>query len=432
MLEKINLALADHVAGKMLSTVGKRMYFPQGIVAQAEQSNSATIRATAGMVVRNSTPLILSAVQKEIPNMKSRDIVSYAPVAGIPELRDMWKEHIVLSNPNLNTKHITRPIVCSGLTHGINLVLTLFLEPNDIVITQNCLWENYQHIVETYKGGHLELCKMFDNQGRFLANSFQKVLRSVASRKRKIILSLNFPNNPTGLCLLKEDEELLLDCLIQEAERGIPIAVISDDAYFGLFYEDNCVPYSLFSRLASLHRNILAVKIDGATKEFLAWGLRVGFVTFGNPELNSDIQDALEQKVLGLIRATVTCGSRLSQSLVLKMLEDSNSKQELKKIFEVLKSKYILVKQELENIKPDFPSSPLTPLHFNGGYFMCFECGKISATALRLSLLNKEKIALIQVNNMLRFTFASVDDEKISLVIRKIYEHAHSIEEAAS
>ena len=38
---------------------------------------------------------------------------------------------------------------------------------------------------------------------------------------------------------------------------------------------------SLFGLLAGRHPNLLAVKLDGATKELFVWGLRCGFITFG-------------------------------------------------------------------------------------------------------------------------------------------------------
>jgi len=62
------------------------------------------------------------------------------------------------------------------------------------------------------------------------------------------------------------------------AEAGCNIVAITDDAYFGLFYEDS-LKESLFGKLANLHPRILAVKLDGATKEEFVWGFRTGFIT---------------------------------------------------------------------------------------------------------------------------------------------------------
>ena len=71
--------------------------------------------------------------------------------------------------------------------------------------------------------------------------------------------------------------KVIKDC----AETGAKILICCDDAYFGLNYEENIETQSLFAYLADIHENVLAVKIDGPTKEDYVWGLRCGFLTFG-------------------------------------------------------------------------------------------------------------------------------------------------------
>lgn len=39
------------------------------------------------------------------------------------------------------------------------------------------------------------------------------------------------------------------------------IVAVTDDAYFGLFFEE-CMKESIFSHLANLHPRILVVKVD--------------------------------------------------------------------------------------------------------------------------------------------------------------------------
>ena len=51
------------------------------------------------------------------------------------------------------------------------------------------------------------------------------------------------------------------------AKAGKKIVVVLDDAYFGLVYEKGVHGESLFAEFAALHENVLAVKLDGCTKE---------------------------------------------------------------------------------------------------------------------------------------------------------------------
>ena len=93
--------------------------------------------------------------------------------------------------------------------------------------------------------------------------------------------------------------------------------VISDDAYFGLFYKDS-ITESLFGRLANIHPRVLAIKVDGATKEEYTWGFRVGFLTFA---INSDaMNEYLEEKVMGVIRTSISNGPTPSQTFILHAL----------------------------------------------------------------------------------------------------------------
>ena len=87
-----------------------------------------------------------------------------------------------------------------------------------------------------------------------------------SSGKKKIVL-LNFPNNPTGYTPTEKETNKIVKIIKKEAEKGSKIITIIDDAYFGLVYEKGVFKESIFSDFAGLHENVLAVKIDGASKE---------------------------------------------------------------------------------------------------------------------------------------------------------------------
>ncbi len=97
-------------------------------------------------------------------------------------------------------------------------------------------------------------------------------VRQAGQRRGKAIIILNFPNNPTGYSLTLEEADRITAGLLEIAREGTDILAITDDAYFGLQYEDNLLRESMFARLAGLHPNILAVKADGPTKEDYVWG----------------------------------------------------------------------------------------------------------------------------------------------------------------
>jgi aspartate/methionine/tyrosine aminotransferase len=102
--------------------------------------------------------------------------------------------------------------------------------------------------------------------------------------------------------------------LTREAEKGSRVLVLADDAYFGLVYEDDVARESVFARLADAHENLLAVKIDGATKEDYVWGFRVGFLTYACKGITPAVCAALEAKTGGAVRGSISNASHLSQT----------------------------------------------------------------------------------------------------------------------
>ncbi|MBW1225653.1 hypothetical protein KYD80_25945, partial [Escherichia coli] len=86
------------------------------------------------------------------------------------------------------------------------------------------------------------------------------------------------------------------------------------------------------------------IRLDGATKEFFAWGFRVGFLTFG---LKDDTtKNILEAKVKGLIRSNISSGPTPSQSAIKYVLEHPESfDKEIQANIDTLESRYKVTKE---------------------------------------------------------------------------------------
>jgi aspartate/methionine/tyrosine aminotransferase len=176
--------------------------------------------------------------------------------------------------------------------------------------------------------------------------------------------------------------------------------------------------------MASLHERVLAIKIDGPTKEDYVWGLRMGFVTFGSAGLTEAAYEALVKKLMGAIRSSVSCSNTPAQYLMLKTMADPRTVGEKAHNRSLLKRRYETVKAFLaEN-----PANPvLTPLPFNSGYFMSFRCS-ISAEAIRETLLKDYGIGTIALGDRyLRVAFASVDADRLPEIYRTIYDVAAAL-----
>ncbi|HOQ29103.1 MAG TPA: aminotransferase, partial [Armatimonadota bacterium] len=73
-------------------------------------------------------------------------------------------------------------------------------------------------------------------------------------------------------------------------------------------YNEDALQESIFARLAGAHERIVAIKVDGPTKEDYVWGFRAGMLTFSASAKTSDevLYRALERKVAGAIRSTLS------------------------------------------------------------------------------------------------------------------------------
>jgi aspartate/methionine/tyrosine aminotransferase len=200
----------------------------------------------------------------------------------------------------------------------------------------------------------------------------------------------------------------MVDVLKVIADSGINIVAVVDDAYFGMFYGDS-ITESMFGKLCGLSPNLLPIKLDGPTKEMFVWGFRVGFITFGVNE--KETLSALEQKVAGNIRGTISNVSNLSQTLILSTLKDPNFEKEQKANIDIMQAR---AKKCMEILRNPAYFDHFSPYPFNSGYFLCLKLNVVEAEPLRIYLLDKYGVGTISTGvKDLRIAFSSVELEDL-------------------
>ena len=419
---ELNTILEETIAGRLLSNLGRRFYFPKGIVAQSTEAKKAATLAngTIGMAYANGKPLILSAIADNMASLTPEESVAYAPTAGVEKARSVWKDMMIQKNPSLNPAEISLPVVVPGLTAGLSCTADIFISKGSHLIVSEPCWENYGLIFEVRRGARLVPVPFVSTGPGLDMEAIRAAVRHQA-QSGTVRIIFNFPNNPSGYSPTVEEEEALVSIIKEAAENGADVLVICDDAYFGLFYEDNISRESLFVRFAAIHERVLAIKIDGPIKEDYVWGLRMGFLTFGSKGLNQTHYDALVKKLMGAIRSSVSCANTSAQHLMLKAMEDPRTPGEKDAYRIMLQRRYNLVKTFV-NTHPNHPV--LRPLPFNSGYFMSFYCA-MDAEVLRQELLTKHGIGVIALGeHCIRVAFSSIDEEKIGMVYQVIYDTA--------
>ena len=425
LAEELNERLSGSIASDLLSEFGKRFFFPRGIAAQSAEATSTAKRynATIGMAFEDGAPMMLPSLAAQFQSLTSREAVSYAPNGGDAELRARWSGQIRQKNPSLGDTPIGTPTVVAGLTNGLAQLADLFVETGDHVIIPNQFWGNYRLIFEERKLAEVRTFPFYTDVGTFDVAGFVSALE-VSRDRGKAIVILNFPNNPTGYSPSEDEATGIVEAIAAEAARGTKLLVVTDDAYFGLFYEPETHKQSLFAQLASIHPNVLAAKVDGPTKEDFVWGFRIGFVTFAGAAMTDDQLQALERKLLGAIRSSISNSSRPAQSLLLKTMAADQYESEKKRYFDVLSARYAIVREIVDGK----PTDLLAPLPFNSGYFMSFRVVSNQAELLRTRLLTERHIGTIAIqDSYLRVAYSGIDDIDIRPLYDEVYSMAASL-----
>jgi aspartate/methionine/tyrosine aminotransferase len=423
---ELNTILSGSVADALLSDLGKRLYFPKGIVAQSAEAkkHASRMNATIGIAYKGGKPLSLPSIRTLLPDLEPEEIFPYAPTQGVEQFREAWKKEIERKNPEVAGKPFSLPIVVPGLTAGVSTLADMFTGPGDVIILPDLYWDNYPLIFETRREARLATFPFFtqDCSGMDVKGMAEALRREKG--RGKLVLLLNFPNNPTGYSPTRREAAEILAVLEEVARSGTRLLVITDDAYFGLFYEEETYPQSLFAPLATLHENIMAAKIDGSTKEHLTWGFRTGFLTLGSKALTAEQYDALTRKLMGAVRSTASNSSILAQSLILRALRSPTLEAEKAEAFRILKERYQRSKKVLSGKKSD----TITALPFNSGYFMSFRLNRGSSEQLRKALLMNEGVGTIATDDRcLRVAYCSVETEKLEELFDFVYMTADKV-----
>jgi aspartate/methionine/tyrosine aminotransferase len=363
--------------------------------------------------------MYLECIHENLKAFLPSELFTYAATKGLPELRKLWLDKMLKQNPSLAGKSLSMPVVTNALTHGLSIVADLFCSEGDYVVTPDKFWGNYRMIFAVRRGGNIVTFNTFADDC-YNVDGFLKKIGECGKLKPKVLVLLNFSNNPTGYTLVESEADKLVNGLKEIADSGVELVCIVDDAYFGMFYGD-CIRESLFSRLAGISPNILAVKLDGATKEMFVWGLRVGFITFALPfGAKEQLLDALEEKVEGDIRATISSCANPSQNMILKALKHRDMDSQIAKNIDILKERAFAAMKVVADPKY---RDRFTVYPFNSGYFMCLKLNNVDAEKLRIYLLDNYGVGTIaQSSTDLRIAFSCIDKEDFAELYDIIYE----------
>ena len=401
------------------SKLGENIILPQDVLIQSKETAAipGAINATIGIATSNKKAMALPSINKVITEINNSEYLPYSPTPGLPKMRELWKEKILADNPSINKDFLSLPMVTTGITQGIDIAANLFSESGDALLLPNLFWQNYAQIYTIKLGNKIYKYNQFDENNEFSISNFKETLYSI--KEDKISLILNFPNNPTGYTPSDAELNSLVDVISTYAKenKNKQLIIVSDDAYFGLFFEKNHKTPTLSATYKlSENENCLIVKLDGITKEFYSWGLRVGFITYYTK--NNELRKVLLEKTQGYLRSTTSSPSNLSQQIAVRLLDNKQSLEEKEINDKIIEERYNELKQAISKEQLD---QLVRVLPFNSGYFFTIKLpSNINAHEFRLKFLNEYKYGVYSMDDEhIRIAFSCLDKELIPELINK-------------
>ena len=158
-------------------------------------------------------------------------------------------------------------LVTIGVSEAIDLAVRAIVEPGDEILYHEPCFVSYAPTIRLAHGVPVAV------ETR-LANEFRLTVEDLAAKvsPRTKALLVNFPCNPTGAALTREDMEKIADfCL----ERGI--LLLADEVYSELVYPDDAsaVKPISFSSIPRLRGHM--VLLNGFSKSWAMTGYRLGY-----------------------------------------------------------------------------------------------------------------------------------------------------------
>ncbi len=158
-------------------------------------------------------------IMHELFSYPSRDVFGYSPTSGLNRVRQALREEYLARrqfDPALD-----QILVTAGSLQGLNLLTRLWVNPGDVIVTENPTFAGALHVFRAY-GAHIVGIPI-DGEGLQV-----DLLDAVVRRgpRPKFLYIQPIAQNPTGVSLSPARRRLLLEWA---SESRLPI--IEDDAY---------------------------------------------------------------------------------------------------------------------------------------------------------------------------------------------------------
>ncbi|PTE71386.1 aminotransferase class I/II-fold pyridoxal phosphate-dependent enzyme [Staphylococcus devriesei] len=185
---------------------------------------------------------------------------SYSHNKGLPETREAISQYF--KNKYGFYYNEEEIIVTNGASEALDTSLRSIIEPGDEILIPGPIYAGYIPLIETL-GGHPVYIDTTNSNFKVTP----ELIAHHITNKTKAIL-LNYPTNPTGVILEREEVEALVNEL-----KNREVFIISDEIYAENTFKGQ---HTSFAEYQEIRDQLLL--IGGLSKSHSATGIRIGFL----------------------------------------------------------------------------------------------------------------------------------------------------------
>lgn len=292
-----------------------------------------------------------------------RGQTSYTSNMGLLSLRNSIAAYVARKS-GIEYDPENEVLITVGVSEGLDLAIRALIEPGDEVIYHEPSYVSYNPIVQFAYGVPVAIQTKKENGFRLTRDE----LEAAVTPKSKLLL-LNYPNNPTGATLSREEVEAVAAFAIEH-----DLIVLSDEIYDELTYDRD--HFSIISVPGMRERTIY---LHGFSKAWAMTGWRMGF-TCAPPELT--------EAMMKIHQYTMLCAPILSQEAAIEALEQCGSDVER------MKQEYM---RRRNFMRASFEEMDIPCIEPTGAFYAFADVSQfgISAHQFALDLLEAENVAVV-------------------------------------
>jgi len=187
---------------------------------------------------------------------------SYTSNAGLPSLRNAISHYL---NQRFDTYYNPdhEIIVTSGVSEGLDIAIRATINPGDEVLTVDPIFVSYAPCITLSGGISVPVPCLEKDQFRPTPDA---IMERITPKTKALVL--NFPNNPTGAVLRRDDLRAIADVCVDH-----DLLVFSDEIYAELTYEGDHVATASLPELYDR-----TITLSGFSKAWAMTGFRVGYL----------------------------------------------------------------------------------------------------------------------------------------------------------